>query len=54
MAEGTDGSGIPQGPEPEYDRVLSGYQTFAHEKPFHCEWGGSLSRFDLAYETWGN
>ena len=53
MAEGTDGSGIPQGPEPEYDRVLSGYQTFAHEKPFHCEWGGSLSRFDLAYETWG-
>jgi len=42
-----------QGPEPHYDRVVSGYQTYHHPQPFRCEWGGELPEFTLAYETWG-
>jgi homoserine O-acetyltransferase len=44
---------IPAGPEPVYDRVVSGYETFRSAQPFVCEWGGVLPEFTLAYETWG-
>jgi homoserine O-acetyltransferase len=44
---------IPNGPEPQYDRVVSGYRTFERPEPFPCHWGGVLPRFELAYETWG-
>jgi homoserine O-acetyltransferase len=41
------------GPEPYYDRVVSGYQTFHHPHAFTCEWGGVLPELSIAYETWG-
>jgi homoserine O-acetyltransferase len=44
---------IPGGPEPRYDRVVSGYETFHHPQPFTCAWGGVLPELTLAYETWG-
>ncbi len=44
---------IPEGPEPEYERVVSGYETFHSSKDFHCEWGGMLPEVTIAYETWG-
>ncbi|MCH2186909.1 homoserine O-acetyltransferase [Myxococcota bacterium] len=44
---------IPRGPEPEYERVVSGYETFHHGEPFRFEWSGRLSEMDIAYETWG-
>jgi homoserine O-acetyltransferase len=44
---------IRSGPEPRYDRVVSGYETFHASEPFHCEWGGVLPGITLAYETWG-
>ncbi len=44
---------IRSGPEPRYDRVVSGYDTFHSAEPFHCEWGGLLPGITLAYETWG-
>ena len=42
-----------EGPEPHYDRVVSGYETYHHARPFRCDWGGELPEFTLAYETWG-
>jgi len=45
---------IPRGPEPEYERIVSGYETFFHPHEFVCEWGGRLPEFTLAYETWGS
>ncbi len=44
---------LPEGPEPVYDRVASGYQTFHNPEEFVCEWGGALPKLDIAYETWG-
>ncbi|KAI9228461.1 MAG: homoserine O-acetyltransferase [Piptocephalis tieghemiana] len=41
------------GPEPAYDRVVTGYQVYRHPKPLVLDWGGVLQGFDLAYETWG-
>jgi homoserine O-acetyltransferase len=46
-------SDIPSGPEPRYDRVVSGYETFHRAEPFACEHGGELPELTLAYETWG-
>ncbi|HKX45635.1 MAG TPA: homoserine O-acetyltransferase [Planctomycetota bacterium] len=46
-------SPITRGPEPQYERVVSGYETFHHERPFRCDWGGRLPELDIAYETWG-
>ena len=48
-----DDQNIPQGPEPTYDKVVSGYETFHHQETFRCEWGGTLSGISIAYETWG-
>ena len=47
------GQQIAQGPEPTYDKIVSGYQTFHHPNPLQLDWGGSLPGFDIAYETWG-
>jgi homoserine O-acetyltransferase len=44
---------IPQGLEPNYDKVVSGYQTFHHPHPYGLDWGGTLPNFDIAYESWG-
>lgn len=44
---------VPDGPEPVYQKVVSGYETFHFPKPFQCDWGGELPEFQLAYETWG-
>ncbi|KXN68887.1 homoserine acetyltransferase [Conidiobolus coronatus NRRL 28638] len=42
------------GPEPNYEKVVSGYEKFHYDKPFQLDHGGLLPEFDLAYETWGN
>jgi len=47
------GQDIPQGPEPTYDKIVSGYQTFHHPDLLPLDWGGTLPGFDIAYETWG-
>jgi homoserine O-acetyltransferase len=47
------GSAITDGPEPQYERVVSGYETFHHAQEFRCEWGGLLPELSIAYETWG-
>ena len=44
---------IPLGPEPEYERIVSGYETFHWPHEFACEWGGTLPEITLAYESWG-
>ncbi len=44
---------IPIGPEPTYQRVVSGYETFHSPKAFRCEWGAVLPELTIAYETWG-
>ena len=41
------------GPEPSYDRVVTGYETFEYPKPFLLDHGGILPKVDIAYETWG-
>jgi homoserine O-acetyltransferase len=41
------------GPEPSYEKVVSGYETFHYGQNFHCEWGGVLPEFTLAWESWG-
>ncbi len=46
-------SPIATGPEPEYEKVVSGYQTFYSASPFQCEWGGVLPELTIAYEQWG-
>ncbi|MCS5637414.1 MAG: homoserine O-acetyltransferase [Myxococcota bacterium] len=46
-------SSIPAGPEPQYEKVVSGYETFHSDRAFECEWGGVLPQIDLAWESWG-
>ena len=41
------------GPEPQYEKVVSGYETFHSPAPFRCEYGGELPEVTIAYETWG-
>ncbi|GAA5877586.1 hypothetical protein JCM16303_003388 [Sporobolomyces ruberrimus] len=52
-SEQTTTSDDPEGPEPAYSNVVSGYQTFHHPHPFPLDYGGQLPSFSLAYETWG-
>ena len=47
------GVDVPAGPEPEYERVVSGYETYHEPTPFRCEWGGVLPELTLAWESWG-
>jgi homoserine O-acetyltransferase len=49
----TPDSEDPEGPEPAYANVVSGYQTYHHPHPFPLDYGGHLPSFSLAYETWG-
>ena len=44
---------ITDGPEPQYERVVSGYETFHHKAPFRCDSGHELPELTLAYESWG-
>ncbi|KAJ3161357.1 hypothetical protein HDU86_007139 [Geranomyces michiganensis] len=41
------------GPEPAYEKVVSGYSKFHHPHPFSLTHGGTLPSFNIAYETWG-
>ncbi|BGO97587.1 homoserine o-acetyltransferase [Rhodotorula toruloides] len=43
----------PEGPEPAYANVVTGYQVYHHRSPFALDYGGHLPSFALAYETWG-
>lgn len=42
-----------EGPEPNYTNVVSGYKVYHHDRPFLLDYGGELSKFNIAYETWG-
>ncbi|KAJ1917527.1 homoserine O-acetyltransferase [Mycoemilia scoparia] len=42
-----------EGPEPHYQRVVTGYELYSHKEPFVCSHGGVLPKYDIAYETWG-
>lgn len=43
-----------EGPEPAYQKIVSGYELFHHDKAFQLKYNHrSLSQFQLAYETWG-
>ncbi|XP_064648736.1 uncharacterized protein LOC135500950 [Lineus longissimus] len=42
------------GPEPLYEKIVSGYKMFHHNQPFHFKYSnGILPEFKMAYETWG-
>ncbi|KAJ2858762.1 homoserine O-acetyltransferase, partial [Coemansia erecta] len=41
------------GPEPTYEKVVTGYELFRHTERFVCDHGGALPSLDIAYETWG-
>ncbi|TPX42193.1 homoserine O-acetyltransferase [Synchytrium endobioticum] len=41
------------GPEPSYENLVTGYETYRHLSPFYTVYGGVLPEFQLAYETWG-
>ncbi|PLW56056.1 hypothetical protein PCANC_03943 [Puccinia coronata f. sp. avenae] len=43
----------PEGPEPTYSKLVSGYQVYHHPAPFKLDYGQHLPSFDLAYEVWG-
>ncbi|XP_045191753.1 uncharacterized protein LOC123548512 isoform X1 [Mercenaria mercenaria] len=42
------------GPEPQYDKIMSGYKTFTTDKPFKLRLNNAiLPELTIAYETWG-
>ncbi|XP_061169662.1 uncharacterized protein LOC133179004 isoform X1 [Saccostrea echinata] len=42
------------GPEPEYDKIISGYKVFHYPHPFEMKYNKArLPGIDVAYETWG-
>ncbi|CAG8593269.1 13211_t:CDS:2, partial [Ambispora gerdemannii] len=41
------------GPEPAYEKIVTGYSVYHHTLPFLCDYGGILPELDIAYETWG-
>ncbi|XP_052092585.1 uncharacterized protein LOC127729026 [Mytilus californianus] len=42
------------GPEPEYNKVVSGYKTFTSQIPFPLKYNHAvLPNITIAYETWG-
>ncbi|KYQ90463.1 hypothetical protein DLAC_09086 [Tieghemostelium lacteum] len=45
--------GPGQGPEPHYDKIISGFKTFHYKTPVEFKLGGQLPDFKIAYETWG-
>ncbi|KAF7728633.1 hypothetical protein EC973_005860 [Apophysomyces ossiformis] len=44
---------LDSGPEPSYDKVVTGYETFEYPHPVLLDHGGILPKLNLAYETWG-
>jgi homoserine O-acetyltransferase len=44
---------LDNGPEPSYDKIVTGYEKFEYSHPFLLDHGGILPKFDIAYETWG-
>ena len=44
----------PIGPEPKYERINTGYQTYKLPRSFHFQYNnGLLPEVQIAYETWG-
>ena len=44
-----------QGPEPDYDKVTTGFKTFTSREPFYLKHNqGVLPELQVAYETWGH
>ena len=42
------------GPEPQYDKIMSGFKTFTTDKPFKLKYNNAiLPELTVAYETWG-
>ncbi|CAG8854901.1 44071_t:CDS:2, partial [Gigaspora margarita] len=41
------------GPEPTYEKIVTGYSLYHHAQPLLCDHDGVLTKFDIAYETWG-
>lgn len=42
------------GPEPQYDKIMSGYKTFTTDQPFQLKYNKAiLPELTVAYETWG-
>ncbi|OWF35835.1 serine O-acetyltransferase-like [Mizuhopecten yessoensis] len=42
------------GPEPDYDKISSGYKTFTSKSPFPVKYNNAvLPEVTIAYETWG-
>lgn len=44
---------LSSGPEPSYSSSPAGVAVWHSSKPLECEYGGSLSEYDIAYESWG-
>lgn len=44
---------LGMGPEPAYQKVVSGYETFRYPHRYALDYGGTLPGFQIAYETWG-
>ncbi|KAG2195614.1 hypothetical protein INT47_005982, partial [Mucor saturninus] len=44
---------LDSGPEPSYDKIVTGYEKFEYPHPFLLDHGGILPRVEIAYETWG-
>jgi homoserine acetyltransferase len=42
-----------KGPEPKYDRIVAGFETFHHRTIFSTELKEELPEYKIAYETWG-
>ncbi|XP_067662744.1 serine O-succinyltransferase-like [Haliotis asinina] len=42
------------GPEPEYDKITTGFKVYNYETPFKLKYnGGILPHLKVAFETWG-
>lgn len=42
------------GPEPVYSKVVSGFKTYTHDRPFALQYNDAvLPELTVAYETWG-
>ena len=48
-----DATTDPEGPEPAYANIVTGYSLYRHSAPFKLDYGGHLPEFALAYESWG-
>lgn len=44
---------LSSGPEPAYSTSPAGVKSWHSDSPLQCDYGGSLSSYDIAYESWG-